>query len=154
VSWLEKKTGPAALTLATVEEAAAFTAGKDVSVIGFFADETTDAAKAFLAVAGNMDEIQFAITGNAEVAAEHKVEGEAVLLLKTFDDGRAVLAEGITEESVAAFVTSESLPLVVDFNQDTAQKIFSGEIKSHLLAFLSVKADSHADDVSIFTIVS
>lgn len=149
VSWLEKKTGPAALTLATVEEAAAFTAGKDVSVIGFFADETTDAAKAFLAVAGNMDEIQFAITGNAEVAAEHKVEGEAVLLLKTFDDGRAVLAEGITEESVAAFVTSESLPLVVDFNQDTAQKIFSGEIKSHLLAFLSVKADSHADDVGL-----
>ena len=149
VSWLEKKTGPPATTLATVEEATAFTTGKDVSVIGFFADETTDAAKAFLAAASNMDDFQFAITSSPEVAAEHKVEGEAVLLLKTFDDGRAVLSEGITEEAVVLFVSSESLPLVVEFNQDTAQKIFSGEIKSHLLAFLSAKAESHADDVAM-----
>merc|ERR1712113_438777 len=88
-------------------------------------------------------------TSSAEVAAEHKIEGEAVLLLKTFDDGRAVLSEGITEEAVASFIAGESLPLVVDFNQETAQKIFSGDIKSHLLAFLSAKADSHADDVAM-----
>ena len=123
--------------------------GKDVAVIGVFADQTTDAAKAYLAAASSIDDIPFAITSSAEVAAEHKIEGEAVLLLKTFDDGRAVLAEDITEAAVAAFIAGESLPLVVDFNQETAQKIFSGDIKSHLLAFLSVKADSHADDVSI-----
>merc|ERR1712180_209782 len=132
VSWLEKKTGPPALAVASVEEATAFVAGKDVAVIGVFADQTTDAAKAFLAV-----------------AAERMIEGEAVLLLKTFDDGRAVLSEGITEEAVASFIAGESLPLVVDFNQETAQKIFSGDIKSHLLAFLSAKADSHADDVAM-----
>merc|ERR1719342_1304289 len=113
VSWLEKKTGPPALALASVEEATAFVSGKDVAVIGVFADQTTDAAKAYLAAAS------------------------------AFDDGRAVLAEDITEAAVAAFITGESLPLVVDFNQETAQKIFSGDIKSHFLAFLSVKADSH-----------
>merc|ERR1711910_158488 len=106
VSWLEKKTGPPAPALASVEEATAFVAGKDVAVIGVFPDQTTDAAKAFL-------------------------------------------AEDITEAAVAAFIAGESLPLVVDFNQETAQKIFSGDIKSHLLAFLSVKADSHADDVAM-----
>lgn len=149
VSWLEKKTGPPAVTVASVEEAATFTAGKDVSIIGFFADQTTDAAKAYLAAATNLDDFQFAISSAPEVAAEYKIEGEAVLLLKTFDDGKAVLSEGITEESVTAFVASESLPLVVDFNQDTAQKIFSGEIKSHLLAFLSAKAESYADQVDM-----
>merc|ERR1712180_380565 len=149
VSWLEKKTGPPALAVASVEEATAFVAGKDVAVVGAFADQTTDAAKAFLAAAANIDDIPFAITSSAEVAAEHKIEGEAVLLLKTFDDGRAVLSEGITEEAVASFIAGESLPLVVDFNQETAQKIFSGDIKSHLLAFLSAKADSHADDVAM-----
>merc|ERR1711884_203607 len=136
------------IVLAKVE-ATAFVAGKDVAVIGVFADQTTDAAKAFLAAAANIDDIPFAITSSAEVAAEHKIEGEAVLLLKTFDDGRAVLSEGITEEAVASFIAGESLPLVVDFNQETAQKIFSGDIKSHLLAFLSAKADSHADDVAM-----
>merc|ERR1712190_29673 len=149
VSWLEKKTGPPALAVASVEESTAFVAGKDVAVIGVFADQTTDAAKAFLAAAANIDDIPFAITSSAEVAAEYKIEGEAVLLLKTFDDGRAVLSEGITEEAVASFIAGESLPLVVDFNQETAQKIFSGDIKSHLLAFLSAKADSHADDVAM-----
>jgi protein disulfide-isomerase A1 len=137
------------VTVASVEEAATFTAGKDVSIIGFFADQTTDAAKAYLAAATNLNDFQFAISSALEVAAEYKIEGEAVLLLRTFDDRRAVLTEGINEESVAAFVASESLPPVVDFNQDTAQKIFSGEIKSHLLAFLSAKAESYADQVDM-----
>merc|ERR1712080_197429 len=89
-----------------------------------------------------------------EVAAEHKLEGDSVLLLKTFDDGKAVLSEGITEEAITMFVSSESLPLVVDFNQETAQKIFSGEIKSRLLAFLSAKADSYADSVTMLKTVA
>ena len=71
------------------------------------------------------------------------------LLLKTFDDGRAVLSEGITKEAVTTFVSSESLPLLVNFNQDTAQKIFSGEIKSRLLAFLSLRSETHEAEVGI-----
>ena len=48
-------------------------------------------------------------------------------------------------------MASESLPLVVDFNQETAQKIFSGEIKTHLLVFSSHKAEDHADKVAIIS---
>merc|ERR1712183_333991 len=64
VSWLEKKTGPPALALASVEEATAFVAGTDVAVIGVFADKTTDAAKAYLAAASSIDDIPFAITSS------------------------------------------------------------------------------------------
>merc|ERR1739838_1154073 len=145
VSWVEKKTGPPAKTLASLEEAKAFAEGKSVAIIGFFKDETTDAAKGFLAAAGMMDDFQFAITGDDAVFAEYGIEGETVLLLKDFDDGKAILSEGITEEAVTAFIGSESLPLVVDFNHETAQKIFSGEIKSHFLMFSSAKADDHED---------
>merc|ERR1712241_617176 len=151
VSWLEKKTGPPAKALASLEEAKAFLDGKSVGIIGFFKDETTDAAKAFLAVAGAMDDFQFGITGDDTVATEYGLEGEAVLLLKDFDEGKAVLAEGITEDAVTKFVASESLPLVVDFNQETAQKIFSGEIKTHLLVFSSHKAEDHADKVAVIS---
>merc|ERR1712012_1139750 len=56
---------PPALAVASVEEATAFVAGKDVAVIGVFADQTTDAAKAFLAAAANIDDIPFAITSSA-----------------------------------------------------------------------------------------
>merc|ERR1711915_990607 len=95
VSWVEKKTGPPAKTLAFVEDAKAYADGKSVAIIGFFKDETTDAAKAFLAAAGMMDDFEFGITGDDAVFAEYGVEGEAVLLLKDFDDGKAVLSEGI-----------------------------------------------------------
>ena len=102
-------------------------------------------------VAGGMDDLKFAL-GNADIAAEHKVEGDAVVLFKKFDEGRNDLTEGLTDvEGVTKFVASNSLPLVVDFNQETAQKIFSGEIKSHLLMFLSKSSDEYA--VSSFTFI-
>jgi protein disulfide-isomerase A1 len=61
-----------------------------------------------------------------------------------FDEGRADLEGEITEKNIKKFVTSQSLPLVVEFNHETAQKIFGGEIKSHLLMFLS-QQEGHVD---------
>lgn len=51
------------------------------------------------------------------------------------------------EEVLKKFVSSNALPLVVEFNHETAQKIFGGEIKSHLLLFLSKEA-GHFDEHS------
>ena len=42
ISWLEKKTGPAAKTLATVDEAKAFIADNDIAIIGFFDSVDSD----------------------------------------------------------------------------------------------------------------
>jgi len=109
----------------------------------------SDAAKAYLGVASNLDDIPFGITGDEAVCSEYGVEGEGIIMVKTFDDGKALLTEGLTEEEIAKFVSSESLPLVVDFNHETAQKIFSGEVKSHFLLFSSVAADDHDSKVAI-----
>merc|ERR1711971_1472682 len=88
-----------------------------------------------------MDDIPFGITGDEAVCSEHGVSGEGVVVLKTFDDGKAILTEDLTEENISKFITAESLPLVIDFNHETAQKIFSGEVKSHFLMFSSANAD-------------
>merc|ERR1711923_263950 len=144
ISWVEKKTGPAAVTLADVDAAKKFIEDNEIAVLGFFAEAEGEAAKAFLEVAGGMDDMKFAI-GNADIAADNKVSGDAIVLFKKFDEGRNDLTEGLTDvEGVTKFVASNSLPLVVDFNQETAQKIFSGEIKSHLLMFLSKGSDDYA----------
>merc|ERR1712072_1459958 len=99
VSWVEKKTGPPAKTLASLEEAKAFADGKSVAVIGYFKDQTTDGAKGFLGAASSMDDIPFGITGDEAVCSEHGVSGEGVVVLKTFDDGKATLTEDLTEEN-------------------------------------------------------
>merc|ERR1712045_360041 len=145
VSWVEKKTGPPAKALAGAEEAKAFVEGKDVAVIGCFKEETSVAAKAFLGSASSMDDIPFGITGDEAVCSEYGVTGEGVVMVKTFDDSKAILTEELTEENIAKFIGSESLPLVIDFNHETAQKIFSGEVKSHFLMFSSAKAEDHED---------
>merc|ERR1712141_444464 len=151
ITWVEKKTGPAAVTLADVEAAKKFVEDNEIAVVGFFAEAEGAAAKAFLEVAGGMDDVKFAL-GNADIATENKVDTESVVLFKKFDEGRNDLAEGLTDvEAVTKFIASNSLPLVVDFNHETAQKIFSGEIKSHLLMFLSKGSDDYADQHAIAT---
>jgi protein disulfide-isomerase A1 len=38
----------------------------------------------------------------------------------------------LTEENISKFVKSNALPLIVDFNHETAQKVFGGEIFSKM----------------------
>jgi len=155
VTWLEKKTGPPAKTVASVEDAKALIDEQEVVVIGFFKDAESAAAKAFLAAAGGLDETVFGITTESAVMAEYGVEtDDAVSLFKKFDEGRNNLEGDITEESVTKFIGANSLPLVVEFNQDTAQKIFSGEIKSHLLMFAGASKDEYKDQMAVAAAVA
>lgn len=149
VNWLNKKTGPPAKALESVEDAKSFVEkAASVAVIGFFKDQTSDAAKVFLSVASMVDDYPFGITSSDDVFAEYKVEDGKVVLFKQFDEGRADFEGELKEEVLKKFVSSNALPLVVEFNHETAQKIFGGEIKSHLLLFLSKEAghfDQHLE---------
>merc|ERR1712170_178929 len=128
VTWLEKKTGPPALDLADAEAAKKFVADNKVAVIGFFKDQTTAEAKAFLEVA----------------ASEYSVDGQKVVLFKQFDEGKNEFEGDYEVEALTKFVEANAMPLVVEFNHESAQKIFSGAIKSHLLLFVSYKSDGFA----------
>lgn len=144
MSWLEKKTGPPALALSDVDATKKFAEDNNVVVVGFFKDQESEAAKAFLEVASNMDDFKFGITSDDSVFGEYKISGDAIVLLKKFDEGRNDLTEDLSDsEAVTKFIVGNSLPLLVDFNHETAQKIFSGEIKNHILFFLSYKSDEY-----------
>jgi protein disulfide-isomerase A1 len=140
VNWLNKKTGPAAKTLETTEELKTFTEEPQVAVVGFFKDVESTAAKEFLKAAGGIDDYPFAIVSKDELISENKVSGDAVVVFKKFDEGRNDLTDDLTEENIAKFVKGNALPLIVDFNHETAQKVFGGEIRSHVLMFLSKEA--------------
>ena len=149
VAWVEKKSGPAAVPLTSLDEAVSFVSGKDAAVIGFFPDQTSEAATAFCKAADGVDEISFAITSSREVADHHKMDINSVLLLKSSDNGRVVLSETITEEAVKKFVLIESLPLVLKWGQDTAGKMFNGPVKSHLLVLLSEKSETYDANIEM-----
>ncbi|CAF0827852.1 unnamed protein product [Rotaria sordida] len=143
ISWLKKKTGPAADELKTVDDLNKLKQASDVVVIGAFKDMDGDTAASFLQVAKTLDGIPFGITSNADVLKELNVKQDTVVLLKKFDEGRNDLTSSIDESSIRQFIQENQLPTVVDFNAETAQKIFGGEIKVHVLLFASKKGSDY-----------
>jgi len=142
VNWLKKKTGPPATTL-TLENAKTLAEKDDVVVYGFFADLESDAAKAFTSVAAGIDDIPFGISDDAAITKVFEVEADTIVLLKKFDEGKNTLpAKDADAAAIKAFITANQLPTVIEFTQQSAQKIFGGDVKNHLLLFISRKADN------------
>ncbi|XP_014215724.1 protein disulfide-isomerase [Copidosoma floridanum] len=144
INWLNKKTGPPAKEITSVDEAKKMIEEHQVVVIGFFKDAASENAKVFLNVAGAVDDNVFCISSSEEVFNEYNVKDGEVVLFKKFDDPQVKFADEYTVDNLKNFVKVESLPLIVDFNHDTATKIFSGDVKSHLLMFFS-KKEGHLD---------
>lgn len=111
-----------------------------IALIGFFKKQDSDNAKAFIGAANALDSFAFAITSNDDVIAKYEGKDETIVLFKPFDDKKNVYDGDYSLESLKKFVQVESLPLIVEFNHESASKIFGGQIKSHLLFFVSKEA--------------
>ncbi|XP_021270322.1 protein disulfide-isomerase [Numida meleagris] len=136
VSWLKKRTGPAATTLTDAAAAETLVDSHEVVVIGFFKDVTSDAAKEFLLAAESVDDIPFGISSSADVFSKYQLSQDGVVLFKKFDEGRNNFEGDLTKDNLLNFIKSNQLPLVIEFTEQTAPKIFGGEIKTHILLFL------------------
>jgi len=153
ITWLNKKTGPPAKVLEKAEEVKAFIDPKEVAVVGFFADKESELAAAFIKAADGLDDIEFAIT-TPEASGEYEVKEDKIVVFKKFDDLRADYEGAADAAAITKFVRGESLALVTEFSDEAAPKIFGGDIKSHLLMFLSKKADDFKDTLARFSSVA
>jgi protein disulfide-isomerase A1 len=143
VAWLKKKSGPAAVTFTTSDELKKLKADNEVVVVGVFKDLTSAHATAFQNVAKIVDSVSFAVSTESVIFEELGVKGsEGLVLFKKFDEGRNDFDGTFEEEEIKKFIHSNQLALVSEFNQETAQKIFGGDIKVHTLLFASKKSDS------------
>jgi len=140
VTWLKKKTGPPATALDTSDAVKTFLE-KEVAVVGFFADKESDAAKAFVQAADGIDDVEFGIVTDAAIAKENNVDGDKIVLFKKFDEGRNDYDGKYDADEIQKFVRANQLPLVTEFSDETAPKIFGGEVKHHVLFFDNKKSD-------------
>ncbi|KAI5613755.1 protein disulfide-isomerase precursor [Silurus asotus] len=136
VNWLKKKTGPAATTLTEVTQAESLIADNEVAVVGFFKDVESEGAKTFIKAAEAIDDIPFGITSDDAVFSKFEVTKDGVVLFKKFDEGRNTFDGELTKENLLIFIRANQLPLVIEFTEQTAPKIFGGDIKSHILLFV------------------
>lgn len=143
VQWLKKKSGPAAVTLSNTDELKKFQEDNEVAVLGLFKNLESASAVVFGNVAKTVDSVSFGVTSESSLFTELNVNAdEAIVLLKKFDEGRNNFEGTFEDEEIKKFIQSNQLALVSEFNQETAQKIFGGDIKVHNLLFASKKSDN------------
>jgi protein disulfide-isomerase A1 len=147
IQWLKKKSGPAAVTLNTVDELNKFKDSNEVVVVGLFDNLDNKNVQLFNSIAKTVDSVSFAISTEQALFTELNLSGsERVVLFKKFDEGRNDFTGEFVDEELKRFIHSNQLALISEFNQETAQKIFGGDIKVHNLLFAS-KASKSFDTI-------
>jgi len=122
VSWMRKKTGPASRSLSTVAEVESFYKGAEVAVV-YFGDNSSDLS-VFERVARSNDDLIFASCASEECLSHFGVIDGTVVLFKKFDEGRNDLTGTFTEDSLRQFLSANSSPLVMKFDEKAAQLVF------------------------------
>jgi protein disulfide-isomerase A1 len=133
-----------------VEEAEKLQEANEVVVFGFFTDKESDKAKVFLDVASGMDDVTFGISSSEDVFKKYETSDNSVILLKKFDNKRDNFDGELTAENVKKFILGNRLPLVIEFTDETAPKIFGGDVKVHNLLFIGKDDEKFSDVHSAF----
>lgn len=71
-----------------------------------------------------------------------------------FDDGDVVYSGEYESEAISAFVQANKMPLVMEFTDESAPKIFGGDIKVHMLLFIKKSADNFKETLDYFNEVA
>eukprot|EP00245_Coleochaete_scutata_P014976 TRINITY_DN64_c0_g1_i1.p1 TRINITY_DN64_c0_g1~~TRINITY_DN64_c0_g1_i1.p1 ORF type:complete len:497 (+),score=150.26 TRINITY_DN64_c0_g1_i1:242-1732(+) len=148
VSYLKKQAGPSSVELTTSNQATEFFEENPVAVVGIFASLDSDDFKEFLAAANSLraDHV-FAHTVDASLlpVKSKPVSVPSIRLFKNFDEEFNDL-EKFDLQSVSSFVSTKTIPLVVEMSKDASNRnhlmaVFGSDLPK-LLAFWDYSTDS------------
>lgn len=147
-NFIKKKSGEAAKLLTTDEEINEF-AKKSLNVL-FVLPTGEDAALAtFKALADNIDDLSFAYTHNTNYAKNLDLNDKFnMIVFRDFDDGNKSFSSATAPklDDLKNFIGQVRFPLVMDFDQKVAERIF-GEKKPAIFMFSD---DYNVDEVAQF----
>ncbi|XP_076839353.1 protein disulfide-isomerase A2 [Brachyhypopomus gauderio] len=145
--WLQRRLGPSATVLEDAQHTQRLLDAHDVVVVGFFEELEGEVAKVFYDVALNSVDVTFGLTSSPELFKKYEVQKDTVVLFKKFDDMRAdmPLSEKgkLDKDQLVTFIQANSIELVITFNEENGDKIFSSKIHKHLILFINTTIESH-----------
>jgi protein disulfide-isomerase A1 len=149
VAWANKKTGPATVTITTVEEFRNLEKSENVFALGVFKSLDSEIATLYSKMASDDERIVYALTTSSAIMTELSLEKDTIVVIKSFDDKRADLevTPDITVAVIKSFLVGESAPLIQEFTQESAKTIFASPIQQHAL-FFTKKGSSHHEAVT------
>lgn len=154
VKWLEKKIGPPARQLPSLAEVKSFVQDHEVAVVGFFSDVGQPDYDKYNQACLDYDDYgvhyPVAVTTDKEAAQKFNVENK-IVLFKKFDEKKVVYEGELDTQQIRDFITENSLPVVIEFNHENAQKMFKrpNNGKSHLLVFHNKSEPRYAEEMAL-----
>merc|ERR1711959_714599 len=116
--------GPPAAIVKDIEATERFLKDNKLAVVGLF-DEATP-REAFDQVARQSEDVIFAYSTSAEVAAKYQVTPPSVIMHFPHDEQQATFnGEVINVDELEAFVKAHRLPMLITFDGDVAPELFS-----------------------------
>lgn len=119
ISYMTKQSLPAVSVIdsKTIED---FKKQDKVVVVGYFAADDKTSNTTFTAIAESLrDSYLFGATNDKALADKESVKQPAVVLYKSFDEGKDTFSEKLESEALTAFIKSSATPLVGEVGPDT-----------------------------------
>jgi protein disulfide-isomerase A1 len=131
------------VTKATIEE---FKTADKVVLVAYFAADDKASNETFTSVANGLrDSYLFGATSDAALAKAEGVEQPALVLYKSFDDGKDVFTDKFDKESIESFAKVSSTPLVGEVGPET----YSGYMAAGIpLAYIFAETQEERDTLA------
>ncbi|KAK5126326.1 hypothetical protein LTR85_010562 [Meristemomyces frigidus] len=120
VSYMTKQSLPSVSALLSEAALDEFKTADKVVLVGFFGADDKSSNITFSEVADELrDSFLFGATSDAALAKAEGVKQPAIVLYKTFDEGKNTFEEGFTKDSVTEFAKTASTPLIGEVGPET-----------------------------------
>ena len=109
-----------AVSVLTTESLEEFKTADKVVAVAFFDSDDKTSNTTFSEVAESLrDEYLFGATNDAKLAKAEGVKAPAIVLYKSFDDGKATFDEKFDKEAISQFIKTSAIPLVGEVGPET-----------------------------------
>ena len=126
-----------AVTLITPENFETFTKSDKVVIVGFFDADDTTSNETFAAVANTQrDDFLFGATNDESLAKAEGVKKPAVVMYKTFDEGKAVHTGAFEQVTLQTWAKQTAVPLMGEVGPETYSEYMESGIP---LAYIFVE---------------
>ncbi|KAF2481787.1 thioredoxin-like protein [Neohortaea acidophila] len=120
ISYMTKQALPAVSLLESATALDEFKTADNVVLVGFFGADDKSSNATYLEVAESLrDDYLFAATSDAALAKAEGVTPPAVVLYKSFDEGKATFEEKFDTDALAHFARTGATPLIGEVGPET-----------------------------------
>ena len=116
VNWIRKQAEPVSINVTTIQEAYKFVNDNEVACL-FFGTIGSDAHTAFLSAASTFGDVFFAQTDDEALREKYEVQGEAIVLFRKIDEGKALYEGAYSTAHITNFINSNIDPPVYPYEK-------------------------------------